>query len=185
MRIVLLLLFFLFTTMAHCEVVNIELYNGPITSHGTGTVIGNGYILTNKHVVEDNKIAYVIESDTVKVPFRVVYKDKDYDIALLRGDTTRYKPFSIGTPSKGIARAEGWFDGQYHYSEGWYEVKGDIIEYQGNVYNGQSGGALVDRDGRLIGLIVNLVYDGNTCYFLNAEMLPIQLVMDRVKSHMK
>lgn len=133
--------------------------------HGSGCLISDdGYILTNFHVIS--------ESDTIKaVTFKgdtllgeLAMTDPSMDIALVKTDTVSQNYFqlvendltlgetvyAIGTPidlklsqsiSKGIISAHLEID----------EI--DYIQTDAEINGGNSGGALVDAKGQLIGLV--------------------------------
>ena len=65
---------------------------------GSGFIItSNGYILTNRHVVLDTAATYsVLLSDGSQKVAKVVYKDAEKDIAIIKIDGTGYKPIALG-----------------------------------------------------------------------------------------
>lgn len=136
--------------------------------HGSGCVISpDGYIVTNYHVSGDGA------SDTLTVEMNdgtsyiasVVRTDPVYDLALIKINSTglkalrpekAYKPvvgekvFAIGTPAdaalgqtvtRGVVSAVRSANGR------------EYIQTDANVSPGNSGGALVTHDGRLIGIV--------------------------------
>lgn len=70
--------------------VTVEVGNG----HGSGVHIGNGFFVTAAHVVEDQRKAVIAtEENSAKVDAAVAWVAKEYDIALLKVDTTNvYQP---------------------------------------------------------------------------------------------
>lgn len=144
---------------------------------GSGVIVsGNGYILTNNHVIVDRRDTPADEitvtlSDGREFPAEVVGRDPRTDVALLRIETDEDLPymrfadsdklrvgdivFAIGNPfgldqtvSKGIVSATGRSRLGILGSEG-YE---NFIQTDASINPGNSGGALVDADGRLVGL---------------------------------
>lgn len=144
-------------------------FNGPI-QHGIGSgviVTKDGYILTNNHVVDDADELKVALQDGREFTAKVVGKDPKSDVAVIKIDATDLpgieiadsdkievgdvvlaigNPFGIGqTVTMGIVSAVG-----RAASLGLdYE---DFIQTDAAVNPGNSGGALVDAEGRLIGI---------------------------------
>ncbi len=146
---------------------------GPreIASAGSGVIVDaeNGYILTNHHVVDgaDRIQISLLNEDTLEA--EIVGSDAATDIAVLKvdpdgfdltdiefGDSTRLRvgdfviaignPFGLGhTVTSGIVSALG----RSGISRSGYE---DFIQTDASINPGNSGGALVDMDGKLIGI---------------------------------
>lgn len=70
--------------------------------HGSATHIGDGYFLTAAHVVGDDDAA-VVPVGTGTTALDVLWANKTYDIALLRGPADQFKsvPLVCSTPSVG------------------------------------------------------------------------------------
>jgi serine protease Do len=139
---------------------------------GSGVILTeDGYILTNNHVVEGaDQITVVLNPDAREYTARVVGRDPKSDIAVVKIDATGLpairigdsahvevgdvvlaigNPFGIGqTVTMGIvgATSRAVF-GQAMGLE--YE---DFIQTDAAINQGNSGGALVDAQGRLIGI---------------------------------
>ena len=142
---------------------------------GSGVIVrGDGYILTNNHVVvdqtgEDADEILVRLHDGKELPAKIIGRDPKTDIALIRVDSERLPAlrmadsdqikvgdvvFAIGNPlgvgttvTQGIVSARDRAIGIYG-SRG-YE---SFIQTDAAINRGNSGGALVDTRGRLIGL---------------------------------
>lgn len=138
-------------------------------SAGSGVIVdaGNGYVLTNHHVVEGADAIAVTLKDRRRFEADLVGSDKATDIAVLRidaddlttlpfgnADTLRVgdsvvaigNPFGLGqTVTSGIVSALG---------RSGINVEGyeDFIQTDASINPGNSGGALVTADGRLIGI---------------------------------
>jgi serine protease Do len=140
--------------------------------HGLGSgviVTEDGYILTNNHVVDGaDEIKVAMSSDKKQYPARVVGTDPKSDVAVLKieeeglpvaklgnsddievGDVVLAigNPFGVGqSVSQGIVsatrRAAMGLDLDYE----------DFIQTDAAINPGNSGGALVDAEGRLIGI---------------------------------
>jgi Do/DeqQ family serine protease len=136
---------------------------------GSGVIVdaGRGYILTNHHVVADAERIVVNLVDRRELTAELLGSDEATDVALLKidangltalpiGDSDLLEvgdfviavgnPFGLGqTVTSGIVSALGRTD---LGSEG-YE---DFIQTDAAINPGNSGGALVDLDGRLVGI---------------------------------
>ncbi len=136
---------------------------------GSGVVVDpDGYILTNYHVVERADRLQVELSDRRTFDATVVGSDEPTDLALLRIDATNLvslpladsdrvrvgdvvlaigNPLGVGqTVTMGIVSATGRTTGA---SEGAFE---DFIQTDAPINQGNSGGALVDTNGALVGI---------------------------------
>ena len=143
------------------------------TQHGLGSgviVSTDGYVLTNNHVVKDASEIRVALSDGREFPAKVVGTDPRTDVALLKikadklpavtfADSTELavgdvvlavgNPFGIGqTVTQGIVSAK---DRNAIGIEGGGQDE-DYIQTDAAINPGNSGGALVDVEGRLVGI---------------------------------
>jgi len=81
------------------SIVRVESEEGE----GTGMIIReDGYILTNAHVIAEDPAPKIIFSDYSFKTSKVIFRDSDKDIAVLKVDGTGYTPFTFGDP-KGLA----------------------------------------------------------------------------------
>jgi serine protease Do len=138
---------------------------------GSGVIISaDGYIATNNHVVDGADSVTVALNDGREFTAKVVGRDPQTDIAVIKvdakdlpavtfADTSKIEvgdrvlaignPFGIGeTVTTGIVSAKGRSIGILADVEG-YE---DFIQTDAAINPGNSGGALVDVDGRLVGI---------------------------------
>jgi serine protease Do len=143
----------------------------PMSGLGSGVIISpDGYIATNNHVVEGADTLLVTLNDGRELEAKVVGRDPQTDIAVIKVDAKNLpaitladsskievgdrvlaigNPFGIGeTVTSGIVSAKGRRVGILADVEG-YE---DFIQTDAAINPGNSGGALVDVDGRLIGI---------------------------------
>jgi serine protease Do len=136
---------------------------------GSGVLVTGNVILTNAHVVEGAKTLVVTTQDRRNLEVEVAGADPKSDLAVLRikSDTKGLKfldfadsetahlgqvvlaignPFGVGeTVTMGIVSAKGRADlGITDYE--------DFIQTDAAINPGNSGGALVDLDGRLLGI---------------------------------
>lgn len=138
---------------------------------GSGVIISpDGYIVTNNHVVDDAVNVQVILNDNRKFTAKVIGKDPNTDIALVKIDASDLpyltwgnsdalklgqwvlavgNPFNLNsTVTAGIVSAKsrsiGIVGGQMPLES--------FIQTDAAVNPGNSGGALVDADGQLVGI---------------------------------
>ncbi len=144
-----------------------KIEQGPL---GSGVIVSpDGYILTNNHVVAGaSEIRVKIENDAKEHPAKLVGRDPRTDLAVLKiegknfpslslsdSDKTEVgdivlaigNPFGLGqTVTVGIVSALG------RSIPNQSENLADFIQTDAAINPGNSGGALVDMDGRLLGI---------------------------------
>ncbi len=137
-------------------------------SLGSGVIMSEtGYILTNEHVISGAEQILVLLHDGRETMAQVVGSDRDTDLAVLKIDLPNVQPIAladsgqarvgdvvlaIGNPlgfghsvSQGIISALS----RYGLDSTRYE---DYIQTDTTVNPGNSGGALIDTEGRLLGI---------------------------------
>lgn len=167
------------------------------TSLGSGFIIsGDGYILTNNHVVAHADKVIVRLQDRRILDAKVVGTDPTYDIALLKvnaggslptvqiGDSSTLKPgqwvLAIGSP----------FDFNYTVTQGIVSAVGRNLGNQDQPYTafiqtdvpinpGNSGGPLFNLQGQVVG-INSQIYSGTGGYQGVSFSIPIDLAMNAV-----
>lgn len=135
---------------------------------GSGVIVSaDGYILTNQHVVNGIPELIVQLSDGQRFNASILNSDKDTDLAVLKvlasnlaaiemAPTEQLKvgqpvlaignPFAVGqTVTAGIISALG----RHGFGLNNYE---DFIQTDAAINQGNSGGALVDAEGKLVGI---------------------------------
>ncbi|WP_258005629.1 trypsin-like peptidase domain-containing protein [Castellaniella caeni] len=138
------------------------------TSLGSGVIVrADGYILTNNHVIESADAIEVSLQDGRQASARLVGADPESDLAVLKieldklptivfdpdrsvrvGDVVLAigNPFGVGqTTTQGIVSALG----RNRLGINTYE---DFIQTDAAINPGNSGGALIDTEGRLVGI---------------------------------
>jgi Do/DeqQ family serine protease len=144
---------------------------------GSGVIIdaARGYVLTNAHVVENGTRITVTTKDNRRIEARLIGRDPETDIAVLQipaegltavplGDSSQLQvgdfvlaignPFGLGqTVTSGIVSALG-------RSGLGIEGYEDFIQTDASINPGNSGGALVDLDGRLVGINTAILAPG-------------------------
>ena len=159
----------------------------PTTGVGSGVILtADGYILTNKHVVEGSQTLTVKLSDGTEYPATIVTESKDTDLALIKVDATGLTAAKIGdsstikvgqtavaigsplgtyteTVTRGIVSALGRTITVNDESTGQPETLTGLIQTDAAINPGNSGGPLLDASGAVIGI--------NTAVSSNAEGL--------------
>ena len=146
----------------------------PRVGYGSGVIISkDGYIVTNNHVVEDADEITVKLNDEREFKGRVIGTDPDTDLALLKiegddfptlpvGDSDALKvgewvlavgnPFSLSsTVTAGIVSAKARNIGS-SASNGQAATIQSFIQTDAAINQGNSGGALVNARGELVGI---------------------------------
>jgi Do/DeqQ family serine protease len=141
---------------------------------GSGVIVSrDGYILTNHHVVDNAEDISVDLQDKRTLKAKLVGSDKPSDLALLKVEATDLKalplgnsddvrvgdvvlalgnPLGIGqTVTMGIISAKGRSTG---VGDGSYE---DFLQTDAPINHGNSGGALVNTKGELVGINSQIV----------------------------
>jgi serine protease DegS/serine protease DegQ len=139
----------------------------PTQSLGSGVIVSaDGYVLTNNHVIQGAEEINVVLYDGRQVIARVIGGDVETDLAVLKIDAANLpsitiadknplnvgdvvlaigNPFGIGrTVTMGIVSALG-----RQLNKSVYE---DFIQTDANINSGNSGGALVNAYGELVGI---------------------------------
>lgn len=145
--------------------------------HGLGSgviVSSDGYIITNNHVVQNARDIQVTLHDGRTLPAKVIGTDPQTDVALIKIDAQNLplltladsdkvevgdrvlaigNPFGIGeTVTQGIVSAKN------RVTSGGMDE--DFIQTDAAINPGNSGGALVDTEGRLVGINAEILSRG-------------------------
>jgi serine protease Do len=141
---------------------------------GSGVIISSdGYILTNNHVVENSKTIQVTLNDGRKLSAKVIGTDPQTDVALLKIEASNLEPvtladsdsaqvgdtvLAIGDPfGLGTTVTEGIISAKNRTRVTSGDADEDFIQTDAAINPGNSGGALVDIEGRLIGINTSIL----------------------------
>ncbi len=162
--------------------------------HGLGSgfiISGDGYIVTNNHVIDKAQDIQVILADGEKYKAKVIGKDSKTDLALLKikpkeklqavtfGDSDKLRigdwviavgnPFGLGhTVTAGIVSAKGRVLGLGNYD--------DFIQTDAPINPGNSGGPLFNLQGQVVGVNTAIVAGGQGIGFA----IPINMAQNVV-----
>jgi len=157
-------------------------------------VSSDGYILTNRHVVEDEESSYTVLWQDKSFSSKVIIRDKITDIAILKveGENFPYlefgdsKKLELGQTVVAIGNALGEFENTVsrgiisglsrdlktsagNESQEFY----GLIQTDAAINPGNSGGPLIDLEGRVIGI--------NTAVVLGVENIGFAIPINQAK----
>lgn len=155
------------------------------TSIGTGFIVSNqGYIVTADHVIKDSNKLFVTLKDGNVIPAALVGRDEKTDVAVILvnkqaiakfpalqwGDASKLvtgdpvvvigNPFGVNfSVSSGIVSA-------IHRTLGSSDKKiEDFVQYDAATNPGNSGGEVLNKNNKVIGIADEIVTGGNTSLF--------------------
>ena len=156
----------------------IPLYQ-PQTDQGSGVIVaGNGYVLTNRHVIDGGEEIYVTLGDGRRLSAAIIGTDKQTDLAVLKVDADDLIPIAWGDSDRCRVGSPVWAVGSpfgldqtvtFGILSGKHRMVEDSTHYQDFMQSdvavnpGNSGGPLVDARGTLVGIntaIVGESYQG-------------------------
>ncbi|MFI5261512.1 MAG: S1C family serine protease [Candidatus Limnocylindrales bacterium] len=151
---------------------------GPAGSLGSGVVVDSaGDILTSLHVVADAAAIELIFADGTRSPGEITTREPTSDIAVVRATqpSANLVPATLGNPGTMHVGSDAYvvgnpfglygsmsagvvsgLDRSFQLPNGGALLQG-LIQVDAAVNPGNSGGPLLDRDGRVVGIITGLV----------------------------
>ena len=166
-------------------------------SAGTGFFVSDdGYLVTNRHVVEDREAEYmVLMNDGRKIKASVVARDPVQDIAILKVESGKFSFVPLGNSDNlrvgqtvvAIGNALGEFQNTVSVgvisglsrtviasgSASGSEVLQEVVQTDAAINPGNSGGPLLDLAGRAIGI--------NTAVATDAQSIGFALTINSIK----
>jgi Do/DeqQ family serine protease len=168
---------------------------------GSGVLVTtDGYILTNNHVVDGAESVTVDLTDGRSLAAKIVGTDKPSDLALLKAAGSGFKAIALGnsdavkvgdvvlavgnplnvgqTVTMGIISAKGRSTG---VGDGSYE---DFLQTDAPINHGNSGGALVNMKGELVGINSQILSEsgGNIGIGFSIPANMAKRVMDQLRT---
>ncbi|MDX2443377.1 MAG: trypsin-like peptidase domain-containing protein [Bacteroidales bacterium] len=167
----------------------------PVMGFGSGVIISeDGYIVTNNHVIQGAEKIEVVLDDKRTFEAKLIGADPNTDLALLKVKAKKLpiipmgnsedvrlgqwvlavgNPFNLtSTVTAGIVSAKGRNLGILGGSR--YRIE-SFIQTDAALNRGNSGGALVDTDGMLIGITAAIV-SATGDYSGNSFAIPVDIV---------
>jgi len=164
--------------------------------HGSGFVVSeDGYILTNYHVIKNNKNIKALFQMGFELPVEILNHSEEFDLVLLKVVGSGYNALSlsdskteigddviaIGTPNStdlSNTVTKGIISGKRDNENGIELIQTDV-----SVSPGNSGGPLINSDGLVIGIISQkLVANGTEGI---AFAIPIEFALDKLNIRLK
>ena len=158
------------------------------TALGSGFAIDNTHIITNAHVVQNEKTVLVLTYQEERLYAEVEKSDQQQDLAVLRLKDTTVPPlesaslntvqngddiFTVGTPkSMAYTLTKGIVSNRERTMHGMTFIQIDAAVNEGN-----SGGPLLNAQGQVIGV--------NTLKIIDSEGIALAIPIDRVITFMQ
>lgn len=160
-------------------------------STGTGLYLASEHlIITNEHIVRDNRSVIIVGSQLKKQLADVIYVDQKYDLAFIKPPdqidiptaALRIEPKPMaGEPVIAIGHP---FELKYSTTKGivsntnYMRADTPYIQHDAALNPGNSGGPLIDGQGFIIGINTFILEDGNDIGF----SLPAQLIAETIRA---
>jgi S1-C subfamily serine protease len=159
---------------------------------GSGSIIHpGGYMLSNSHVFQIEGKQEVKFADGSTAPFRVIAVDEANDVALLKIDAGRPlqslalgdsnglrvgEPVAvIGNPfGMGHTLSAGFVTARHRSTKTEHAFLTDMVQTDAGVNPGNSGGPLLDMDGRILGMITSVKKE--------AENISFAIPIDKIRA---
>ena len=178
------------------------------TSYGSGEIINkDGTIVTNAHVVTYKKLTETLVFENVYIRFfdeqdyrqvEIVKYDLDFDLAVLKlkdinrklksiklGDDKKLKAgdavYALGNMSNyGLSLTSG-IVAIPHVNVTYNQIKRNVIQCDLTISDGNSGGALINDKGELVGITTFRLKDqSNNIIYGISYCIPINVVMEYI-----
>ncbi|MCL2567673.1 MAG: trypsin-like peptidase domain-containing protein [Alphaproteobacteria bacterium] len=144
----------------------------------SGVIIDvGGLVITNNHVIDDKSLVKVILNDGRIFRAKTLIRDKDLDLAILeiQGAKTKFQPIKFATSSSYLDIGDRVYAIGNPYGLGLsvtsgiisalssknntFSGMGNLIRTDASLNPGNSGGALLNTNGELIGITVGIYGD--------------------------
>lgn len=174
----------------------------PQASQGSGFFIsGDGYLVTNNHVVEGQRSISVVLDDGTELPAKIVGTDPRTDLALLKVEPQNGKEFSYVTFAQGQPRIGDWVIAignpfglantvtagivsaeHRQIGAGPYD---DFLQIDAAINHGNSGGPAFNVKGEVVGVntAINSPTGGNVGIAFAIPGTEVQRIVTSLKDH--
>lgn len=148
-------------------------YNWNGNAVGTGWSIRTGYVVTNHHVIAGREHITLINTRGEQSGARLVYSDRNRDIALLAVENTSQLPpalplarttartgdsvFTLGFPRVDVFGNNPKLTAGEVLAEQGRRGYRDSYELDLQIYQGNSGGPLINMNGEVVGIMTSLL----------------------------
>ncbi len=135
---------------------------------GSGVILSSdGIIVTNNHVVEGGDKITVLTYNKKKYSAKILVRDPDADLALIKINADNLEYMEIGNINKSEEGDDCWAVGNtlglgFNISKGMitslnqnilhYLMVERFLRFNAKINHGNSGGALINKDGKLLGI---------------------------------
>lgn len=172
---------------------------------GSGFIISsNGLVVTNKHVVSDLSVQYiVITNDEKEYQVEKIYRDPTNDLAIIEIGANGLKPVEMGDSDElkvgQLAIAIGTALGEFRHTvttgvisglgrgitagsayEGYVEQLDNVIQTDAAINPGNSGGPLLNSVGQVVGINVAVAAGENIGF-----AIPINVIKEAIDNFNK
>lgn len=143
--------------------------------HGSGVFVSDdGMILTCNHVLKNNETIDVILNNGIKLSGKVIRKNENFDLALIKVDGVTTNPIKIGDSEKAETGEELFAIGSPSFKDLGQSVSKGIlsgkrvideknyIQTDASVSPGNSGGPLINKNFEIIGIVNAKIVGGGS-----------------------
>jgi serine protease Do len=151
---------------------------------GTGVVVARGKVITNCHVTKDAERIQLVQ-DGIQWDVTATATDMYHDLCLLSVSGLNLPALKLGSTSKlsvgdEVAAAGFAYGGNAHFSQGkvhglYSFDKSRVVRTSAQFAPGDSGGALIDREGNLVA--INSFFSGGANSFF---AVPVDWFVERI-----
>lgn len=179
--------------------------NQKISSGSGFFITSTGYIITNKHVVNDTNVNLLVDIGNSKVNANVIYLDPATDLAIIKIEGDNYPTLSLATINNikngdeviAVGNAYGIFE-DYSTVGKITSTKEDVIitteddndlilnnliEIDAKIYPGDSGGPLLNSNGEVIEIntAASFAEENRKGYAIPSSELPSAIKKSNIK----
>jgi len=166
------------------------------TPYSTGTgffVKKHNLIITNEHVIRDNKTVIIANASLTKQIVNVVYVDPKRDLAFLSAPEDLDMPEVTLNENPHLRQGNSVIAVGHPFGLKYTATQGIIsnlldrhhdinyIQHDAALNPGNSGGPLIDTSGQVVGVNTFIIKDGNSIGF----SLPVQYLIDTIGAYMQ